>query len=288
MSLRDLQYRLEYAVFCAVAWIAASLPVETASNVSAALWGWIAPLLKRHRRALRHLELAFPEKTESERSAIALAMWRNLGRVFAEAFHLDAILDSGRITFDGVEEMAASGLAEHGIVGCSAHLGNWEIAASLAEKLGIEALGIYQRIKNPHVDARVRAMRARLYPAGLLPKEPATGLKAIRHVRNGGALVMLADLRDRNGLPVPFFGAPAPSTTFPAMVARTQDKPLVAVQVIRHPDVRFTIRVSLVDVPRTGDRDADIRVATANLEKMLEGFIRQQPDQWMWAHRRWG
>ncbi len=275
-------------MFRAVAWIAAALPVETASNVSATLWGWIAPLLKRHRRALRHLELAFPDKSETERRAIALQMWRNLGRVFAEAFHMDAILDEGRVTYEGFDEWIASGMAENGIIGCGAHLGNWEIAASLAGKVGVEALGIYQRIKNPHVDAYVRAMRARLYPAGLLPKEPATGIKAIRHVRNGGALVMLADLRDRNGLPVPFFNQPAPSTTFPAMVARTQDKPLMAVQVIRQPGVRFTIRALLVEVPRTADRDADIKAATANLQARLESFIRQNPDQWMWAHRRWG
>ncbi len=288
LSFRNLQYRLEYAVFRAVAWIATALPVETASNLSARLWGWIAPLLKRHSRALNHLRLAFPEKSEAERKAIALDMWRTLGRIFAEAFHIDEILDSNRVVFENVDELTTLGVAEMGAIGCGAHLGNWEVAASMAGALHLDAMGIYQRIKNPHVDAHVRAMRARLYPAGLLPKEPATGLKAIRHVRNGGALVMLADLRDRNGKPVPFFGLPAPSTSFPAMLARTLDRPLLAVQVIREPGVRFRVRGVLVDVPRTDNRDADVERATENLQRTLEGFIRQNPSQWMWAHRRWG
>ena len=284
----DLRYRLEYAAFWVVATIARALPLETASCVSGRLWRWLAPLLKRHRRALDHLRLAFPEKTEAERDSTARDMWETLGRIFAESFHLDEIIDSDRIQFTNLDELKATGVMGNGVVGCAAHLANWEVAASLSVKLGTDAMGIYQRVKNPWVDARIRAMRARLYPAGLLQKSQASGLRAIRHVRQGGALVMLADLRDRNGLSVPFFGSPAPSTTFPAMVARMLDRPLMAVEVERLPGVRFRIRGELVDVPRTDNREADVRVATENLQRKLETFIRAHPSQWMWAHRRWG
>jgi KDO2-lipid IV(A) lauroyltransferase len=288
ISILSLQYRLEYAAFCVVAWIAAALPLETASNVSGRLWRWVAPLFKRHARALKHLRLAYPELTEAERAHIAGEMWETLGRVFAEAFHLDEILDGDRIAYDNLDEMKAAGIEGVAAIGCAAHLGNWEIAAALAGTLGRPAMGIYQRVKNPLVDARVRQMRARLYPGGILPKEPATGLRAIRHVRDGGTLTMLADLRDKTGLPVSFFGIPARSTTFPAVVARTLNAPLIAVQVVRERGVRFRIRGVRVEVPRTADRQADIAQATANLQHLLEQFIRAHPAQWMWAHRRWG
>ena len=284
---RDVQYQLEYAAFAGIATLARALPLETSSAVSGWLWRRLAPWSKRHNRALEHLRLAFPDRSDAERETIARAMWENLGRIFAESFHLDDILDGGRIVFDDLDQWRSL-TSKGGTVGCSAHFGNWEIASALAAQCDVEALGIYQRVKNPLVDARIRSMRARLYPGGLLAKSQAAGIAAIRHVRNGGALVMLADLRDRNGLPVPFFGRPAPSTTFPAIVARTQNAPLLAVSVVREPGVRFRIRAELIDVPRTDDRDSDIAVATARLQAKLEDFIRAHPEQWMWAHRRWG
>jgi KDO2-lipid IV(A) lauroyltransferase len=42
-----------------------------------------------------------------------------------------------------------------------------------------------------------------------------------------------------------------------------------------------------VEVPVTEDRDADVRVATENLQAKFEEFVREAPEQWMWAHRRW-
>ena len=82
----NLRHRIEYALFCCAAGLFSALPVETSSTLSGKMWRLVAPLLRRHRRALAHLRRAFPEKTEAERERIARDMWENLGRVFAEAF----------------------------------------------------------------------------------------------------------------------------------------------------------------------------------------------------------
>jgi KDO2-lipid IV(A) lauroyltransferase len=98
---------------------------------------------------------------------------------------------------------------------------------------------------------------------------------------------ILADLRENAGIKVPFFGMPAPSTTFPAMVARSLDVPLLVQQTVREPGVRFRFRLETIDVPRTDDRDADIAAATARVQAAFERNIRERPEQWMWSHRRW-
>ena len=86
---------------------------------------------------------------------------------------------------------------------------------------------------------------------------------------------------------VPFFGREAWSNPFPALIARSQGLPLYAARVRRLPDQRFSLRIEPVEVPNTGDRDADVRAATANLQLQFEAFVREAPEQWMWAHRRW-
>jgi len=57
---------------------------------------------------------------------------------------------------------------------------------------------------------------------------------------------------------------------------------------VRLPGVRFRIALTQIDVPSTDDRQADIAAATAALHACFEDFIRRNPEQWMWAHRRWG
>jgi KDO2-lipid IV(A) lauroyltransferase len=129
--------------------------------------------------------------------------------------------------------------------------------------------------------------RAPIYQGGLFGKSSATARALLRVAREGGYPAFLADQRAGHGIPVPFFGRPATSNPFPAFIARTVGVPLYAARVLRQPGVRFTIRVEPVEVPRSADREADVRAATSNLQARFEEFVREAPEQWMWAHRRW-
>jgi Kdo2-lipid IVA lauroyltransferase/acyltransferase len=282
----SLRHRLEDLGLGLAVTCLALLPLEAASWISGQTWKALGPRLgsERHKRAVENLAIAFPEKSDAERAVLAAAMWENLGRTFAETFRLAEIAASGRVD---VENPAGFEQEHAARVVCAAHQGNWEIAV-----LGVPAearlAGVYQRIKNPLVDARVRKMREFLYPGGLYPKTPAALRHLIRYAREGGTIALLADQRDFRGPRVTFFGKPAPSTPFPAMVARTLGLKLYAGQIIRRPRVRFTINLAEIPVPQTEDRDADILAATAALQAEFERTIRLIPEQWMWSHRRWG
>ena len=126
---------------------------------------------------------------------------------------------------------------------CSLHLGNWEVVACAGKRMGVQFTGVYQRISNPYVDAETHKMRAFLYEGGLLPKTPVTARSLLRAARNGGYPAFLADLRDDRGASVPFFGHPARSNVFPALLARTTGLPLYAGAAYRLPHVRFRIKV---------------------------------------------
>lgn len=285
---KKLRYAVEYGVFRLVAGLIRVLPVEAASAASGWVWRTFAPYLSRHRRAVLHLAAAFPDKTCAEIEQIARAMWANLGRTFAEAFHLDDFAQGDRVSFENEAAYDALAQRQGGAIFCSLHAGNWELAAIGGRRAGLRTAGVYQQIKNPCVDAFVTRQRAQLYPGGLYSKAPETATVLMRHARKGGAVAMLADLRDRKGEAVPFFGRPAPSTVFPALLARSLDLPLYAVRVLREPGARFRISFEPVPVPRSDDRKADIRAATAALQATFERYVRAAPDQWMWAHRRWG
>jgi KDO2-lipid IV(A) lauroyltransferase len=278
--------RLEYLGFRVLQAAATALPLEVASWSSGLAWRLIAPRLHRQARVLKNLKLAFPELSDRDRKRIAAAMWENLGRTFGESFHLRKIAADERISFEPkerLEEMIRGGPC----VVCGMHLGNWEVVGYTGKLMGASFTAVYQRLNNPLVDEESRKLRAFLYDGGLLPKTPVTARALMKAAKSGGYPAFLADLRDDNGAAVPFFGKPALSTVFPALLARKTGLPLYAGAAFREPNVRFVIRVERVEIPHTDDPAADAVAGTAALHAQFEAFIRQAPEQWMWAHRKW-
>ena len=284
-----LLYPLEAAGFAAIAGLTRALPVDQASALSGAAWRRFAPLNRRHARAAEQLALSLPELDATAREAILEGMWDNLGRTTAESFHIEEILaDPDRIETDDAFEAAAKKAREEGAVFVTLHLGNWELCAPIMARAGIDVTGVYQRIKNPHVDAAVIQLRSRYYRGGLYPKSAEAAREILRVAARKGMIGLLGDLRDFRGESVPFFGRPAPSSTFPALIARQRDIPLFVAKVMRLDNVRFRAVVVELPVVRSDDRQADIRLSTAQIQNQFELWIRETPAQWMWGHRRWG
>jgi KDO2-lipid IV(A) lauroyltransferase len=269
-----------------------ALPLEMASGLLANLWGLIAPKLHRHSRACQHLLDTGVAKTPHEADALARAMWRSLGRTMAESFHLNAFLHNNKrlqVPQDVHEAIISMKATGKGIVFASLHMGNWELCAVLAKRYGIPLAGVYQSLRNPWVDKLVVNMRRGFYEGGLYPKHPRTVGALLSHLRAGGSLGIIADLRDVRGIEVPFFHQPAPSTPLPALLAIRAEAPLCAIAIVRQGDSStFSVKLTPVDVDRTASREDALQNSTAALHHIFQDWIKATPEQWMWAHRRWG
>ena len=285
---RPVRYRLEHLLFRSAGALFRLMGLERASGFSGAVWRRVAPLSKRQARALGHLAQALPDTTPAEREAIVRAMWENLGRTFAEAFFLPEIAAGGRVTYENQAAFDEWRRWPGGKVACAAPRAHWALTLAPATRSGLKAWSIYKRLRNPLVDQDVHALRAHLYTGGLVPKEAGVPRQFLRVIRDGGTVGLLTDLRDYAGLPVPFLGRPAPSTTFPALLAVTAGSPILVSCMRRLPGVRFVQSYALVPMPASGDRKADIAAVTAAVQATFDRFIPQWPDQWMWAPRRWG
>ncbi len=283
-----LQYRLEYAGYRLLGLFFSLLPVETASRVGGALVAWLGPKSrKRHPRLLRNLSLGFPEKSEAEREQLAREVWRNLGYVLGEFFHIDEIIRD-RVEVENGEILSTIGESGKGAVICGAHQANWEGGSAVITKYGLKPIAVYRPMSNPFVDADVMRRRLKYYPGGLTGKhDPETPVAMIRYARAGGSVAFLVDQQTYMGLETPFFGRPAKTTPFPAMVARQCNIPLILVCGQRLSGARFKMIVKKIETPRTDDRNADIFAATAAVQAELENSIRLYPEQWMWTHDRW-
>ena len=99
---------------------------------------------------------------------------------------------------------------------------------------------------------------------------------------------MLVDQHFSRGVDVTFFGRRCKANPTIARLARQFDCPVVGVRVIRLPDRRFHIlgEGPLV-LPRDAAGQVDVAATTQMITGVVERWVREHPDQWLWFHRRW-
>ena len=295
--LLDLRYRIEYAGLRLLIGLIRLFSLDRGAEISAWLLRTIGPKTRRQTRALANLQIAFPEKTQKEREAIALEMWDNLGRVAAEMMQIDRIIADAHnriaIEDDYFVKRYKGKMGRIVIIGM--HYGNWEVAAWPLTLCEANMTGVYRLVKNPYVDNYLTGMRAHLYPSGLISKGRAalhqSGYDTARNLantlRDGGRLGFLADRFDRQGLEVPYFGQQAKSTAFPAMLARRYGARMWIGRCMRvGRQTRFSVKVRELRIPRSADSEADIREVTGAIQAQFEEWIREAPGQYMWTNRR--
>lgn len=267
------------------------LPLEWASACGGRLFRVLGPRLKAHRVARRNLQRVFPEKSEREIDAITRGMWDNLGRSAAECVHIEQLARAagpgGRIEFVGLEHVLR--MRDDGKPGMivSGHIGNWELCGLPAARSGVPLADIYRAADNPMVDRLIRWIRKPL-SSELIPKGRDGARRIVQLMTQGGHIGVLVDQKMNEGLPIPFLGHDAWTATAPAALALRFRCPLIPVRVERLSGVRFRITVDPpMALPDTGDRQTDIHLLLTRMNAMLEGWIRERPEQWFWVHRRW-
>ena len=287
MSEAKLKFRVEAVAARGLLALFGALPLGVASAIGGAVGravGALAPALSR--RAEKNLRRALPELDQAALAAILRGMWDNLGRTAAEFAHLHRMREApdGNLEIVGRENLAA---LRDGALAFSGHLGNWEAMTPALRLLGLPVHGVYRAANNPLTDVLINRQRAR-YLTSLVPKgrEGARRLLALAKAR--GHVGMLVDQKLNDGVAVPFFGRPAMTAPALAQLALRFDLPVAPVRCERLEGARLRLTIyPPLALPRSGDRERDVRALMTEVNATLEGWIRERPEQWLWLHRRW-
>jgi KDO2-lipid IV(A) lauroyltransferase len=267
------------------------------ANFSGALMRKVGPMFKEHRLGREQLRAAFPEKSDAEIETILTGVWDNLGRVSVEFAHLDDFGVEGfeprkadQIIYDletraRFDRVAKSGKAT---IAFAAHIANWELPGVAAKLTGLKTAALFRR---PNIGTLSDAVIKLRQP--LMGELVATSFDAplkLAHMLEAGIHVgMLADQHYTKGVEVTFFGRRCLANPLVAQLARQTECPIHGIRLVRQPDGNsfwgeFTEAIDPV-------RDADGRIAiagtTQKITSVIEGWVREHPEQWLWLHRRW-
>lgn len=267
---------------------------DRASDVCGAIARRVGPWLPAHRIGRANLCAAFPDKDAAWIEQTLRGAWENLGRVAGEYVHMDRIWDfdpahpnTGRILTDDVPLFIA--LLEDGkpALCFAAHLGNWELPAIAAHAHGLPSAVVYRMPNNKAVAKQIAAIRARLM-GRLIRSRAEAAFELAAALERGDHVGMLVDQHWSRGVDITFFGRHCKANPTLARLARQFDCPVIGVRVVRLPNHRFRIETTPpITLPRDAQGVVDVPAATQLINGIVEGWIREHPDQWLWFHRRW-
>ncbi|MBP9047501.1 MAG: lysophospholipid acyltransferase family protein [Tabrizicola sp.] len=251
--------------------------------------GWlmrrvIGPIAGYGTRARENLALIWPDRPEAERAAIAAASLDNAGRTLIENYSTRAFTARAKgiePEGPGYAALIAARNDKRPVILVSGHFGNYEAARAALVARGFDIGGLYRNLSNRYFNAHyVRTMQA--FGGPVFPQGRAGTAGFVRHLKEGGQLVLLFD-QDVPGAPaLPFLGHPARTALSAAELALRLKADLIPFFATRQPDgVGFRVELD-APVPHS-DPETMMRQVTAALETRIQ----PHPGQWFWIHRRW-
>jgi len=272
-------------------------PADALSDVAGAFMRRLGPLLPENKIGRANLVGAFPEKSAAEIEAILRGVWDNLGRLGAEFAQLDRIWDwdpaypdrIGRIviTREQIDRYMQIANDEKPALVFAAHLANWELPAICAATYKLESAVLYRRPNVPAINRWLTQTRAATM-GELINTGLEAPLKSSQALERGAHVGMLVDQYYVRGVEVVFFGRKTNANPLLARLARHFDCPIYGTRVVRLPGHRLKPELTDEIRPARGpDGKIDIAGTMQLITSVIEGWIREFPEQWLWLHRRW-
>ena len=256
----------------------------------------IGPLLREQRIGRANLVAAFPEKSAQEIEKILAGVWDNLGRVGAEFAHLDHIWDFREERPDSSRIELAPGTLElfHKLrldgkpaLIFASHLANWELPALAAVAHGLDTAILYRKPNIASADRIIQEMR-QVKMGTLIPAGRDAPLRLAEALQRGQHVGMLVDQYLTGGVEVTFFGRRTRANPMLARLLRQVECPVHGVRIIRLPGHRFRGELTdEVEPVRDANGLIDVQGTMQTITSVVEGWIREHPEQWLWLHRRW-
>jgi KDO2-lipid IV(A) lauroyltransferase len=284
---------LQYIAAVATVKLLGALPRALARAIASATARLAFLLLPKLRKTSDfNLRLAFPEWDAKKRREVTRAMVRNLGWMAAEFARLPKYSKENIEQFvilDGHENFLAGKQKGKGVLYLTGHIGAWELSSFAHALYGFPLHYMARPIDNTRLDTFVNGYRSLSGNAPIFKNESARVMLKI--LKEQGTVGILADQNTmpQEGVFVDFFGTPACTSTGIARVALHTDAAVVPGYVYWDPRIRkYRLRFEPpVELVRTGDTERDVRENTARFAKIVEGIIREHPEQWVWLHARW-
>lgn len=236
---------------------------------------------------LGNLEIAFPEKTIAERTAIAKQFYINFTDTFIETIKSVSLSEKAFDkrcvgNFDVINEMVVK---NKNIYLVGAHVFNWEYAnLVLSKRINIAPIGVYATIENKIFERLILKLRSR-FGTNLISARDFK-LRRDEISKKQYCMFLLADQNPHpyNSVWMNFFGKPAPFIPGPHKAAIKNNAAMIYINItkLKRGYYSFNTETVIENVA-----DFTVEESIRKYRDFVENMVRKQPSNYLWSHRRW-
>jgi len=288
-----MRRKLEYAAAWPFIKILGLMPRRISRAFAIAIAQLVYVLHFRLRQVgMRNLAMVFPEKSLAERRRILRGVFTSLGRQLAELCQFPRYTPENVdqvVVYDGLENYERAYAKGKGVLFLTAHFGGWELSAFTHSLHGHWLHIVMRPMDNEYLDRLLQGYRTMHGNKTVNKDDFVRGLLAAMRAGETVGILMDTNMTPPQGTFVDFFGIPACTASGLARIALRTDAAVVPGFTIWDPALqKYRLRFDpALDLIRTGHLEADIVANTQMFTKVIENYVRNYPDQWLWVHRRW-
>jgi Kdo2-lipid IVA lauroyltransferase/acyltransferase len=289
---RYIRYTFVYWFVRMMIWLSSVLPRRTWLNLCGSL-GALAYFLATETRnlTLKHLSIAFPEKSDDEIRQLAKRTFRMLGKNAGEIIRTSTIKSLDELNkilvTHGYEHFEQAHARGKGVIFLTCHLGPFDLQVTNMAMRGLNPNIIGTPLKDPRLNDLLWNYR-NAHGAVAIERGRET-FRLIKILKSGGSVALLIDQDTKvKTVFVNFFGRPAATPVGATVLAMKTGAAIIPTYVHLGEDGLQHMHI-LPEIPmrNSGNEDEDIVFNTQVLTDWTEQTIRKHPDQWVWMHERW-
>lgn len=281
-----------YAVFYAVVWILAWLPLSVLYGFSYLIFLLLYYVVRYRRKVVwENLSNSFPEKSKKELRQIERNFYLHFADTFFETLKLIHISDNEmqkRMYVSNPEELKQLFDDKKSVIVLLGHYGNWEWITSIYLNYpGIIGGELYRPLKNKYFDRFFLNLRERFGTVNI-PKNDA--LRTIVGFHKEGKVFGLGFIADqipsRNNLHYwnTFLNQETAFLNGPERIARKGGYAVVYLDVRKKRRGYYTCDIITLTENAKETKENEI---TDKYVELFERTIRRNPAYWLWTHKRW-
>jgi KDO2-lipid IV(A) lauroyltransferase len=266
--------------------------MQNSASICAFLAKILGPLFSAHKTAYRNLHMVFPNYNTNQIDKIVVEMWDNLGRNIGEFPHISSLSKEDVLQIVEINNLSRFDeivAKYHNVILVSAHFGNWELSAKVAQEYGFPLSVVYRAANNPLADKVFNNIRSK-YTKESFTKNSTGARNIIRAMNRGDCLLtMLMDQKINTGIMIPFLGFPASTSTTAADMAMRFKCPILPINIVRQgrsSNFIMNIGNEIYDENWQNTEEEKISI-TKEINEIIGSWAIQYPSQWFWVHNRW-
>jgi Kdo2-lipid IVA lauroyltransferase/acyltransferase len=287
---------MEFIPFISLYRLVRMLPFKTAYMLNKLIFRLLFVIDRKHRnRSIQHILHAKIKENKPAAKKLALASFDSFAKLLVEIIKSDQHYSPDKISATGCQATIDKTLNKNGdninVILVTAHYGNWEVAGhAWAEYTGIPMSSIMRPFNNPLIGKLILKNRASALHE-MVPKQGGVKgiLKALKQHKIATFLVDQHASTKDGGVETIFFGQPCRTHTAPALLHLRTGVPIMP-ELTRRVDDNFSFEFKvgeLIEYTPTDDKEQDIKNIAQLYTTALEKMIAEDPEQWLWTHRRW-